>query len=184
MPTNPTCASGCAPAGLPTVSFDDCQPEINHSEVEELFIAKTSAIDFTDWTSPSEWATRLSQSATSTGNEIRRLTVIGDKPAAQPEKKVISKKRTIKLDATHTLNCEIDDTNNTNYTAMRSWQCSGNKAKIWYKTRGGKLFGGNSGITADTEFWDILARGDEHEKITAVFNWFSKFDPERCTSPI
>ena len=178
----PACVAGCNQQTLPTVSFSDSCPEINPSEIEEIYFTEPDAAPFTDVSQPGEWATRLSQTANTAGS-IRRLNVVGDKPAAAEQRKTISKQREVFTDATHTLNAEIDETNDTNYDAMREMQCQP-KWRIWYKTRGGKNYGGNEGILANISIRDVLGRGDEHEKFVLTATWRSKFDPPRVTSPI
>lgn len=177
----PACVAGCNAQALPAVLFSDC-PEINASEIEDIFYAQPGSAPFTDVSLPGEWATRLSQSG-STAGAIRRLSVIGDKPAASEVRKTISKQRDVFTDATHTLNAEIDETNDTNYEAMRLMQCQ-QRWLIWYKTRGGKLYGGNEGIPVNISIRDVLGRGDEHEKFVLTATWRSKFDPARVVSPI
>lgn len=173
----PTCPESCGAQVLPVVSFDDCLPQLNSSEIEDLFLAKATAAAFTDWTDPEEWADRLAQTGV-TGTEIRRLTGIGDKPAPADTEKTVSKQRNVVTDRTHTLNFTIDDTNNTNYEAARQMQCGG-KYLAWYKTRGMKQYGGNAGILVTVKSVVVLGRGDEHELIQLTLTWKNKFDPER-----
>lgn len=178
-----TCQTGCDD-DLPSVSFnDDCGSEVHQSEIETLFVSKAGSIAFTDWTDPAEWSTRLSQTANLTGNEIRALTVIGDKPAAQASVVNISKERTKKVTATHVINFEIDDLTQQNYEFALKMQC-GVRKRFWYKTRGGKQYGGNAGILATIELNPVLGRGDEIEKLVGTITWKSKLDPERADAVI
>ena len=159
-----TCPNGCESA-LPVVKFDDCSPTIVLSEIQTIFLAKNSATAFTDVESPTEWATRLSMTATDE-DAIRPLTVIADKPAGAPVVKELSngRKKVIRLD--QTLNVEIDDVTDENYNFMRVSQCGG-QYKMWYKTAGGKIYGGNEGISNTfLQLNEVLGRGkDEIEKI-------------------
>lgn len=168
---------------LPAVSFSDCNPDVNQSEIEDIFIASADADDHPDWTDPAEWATLLSQTLTATGNEIRRLSVIGDKPAATAISVQAAKRKTIRIDATHVINFEIDDVSTENYAATLAMQ-AGVLMKVWYKTRGGFLFGGNTGIVATVDINPVLGRGDEIEKLVGTISWNSKTDPIRIASPI
>lgn len=168
---------------LPAVSSsDDCAGDTFASEIEELYIAKADAIAFADWTDPAEWATRLSQTL-QVGNEIRKIIVIGDKPAAQSNILNVSKKRKKKVDASHVLNFDIDDLTQDNYDFARDMQ-KGYQVRAWYKNRGGNMFGGNEGVLAYLEINPVLGRGDEIEKLVGSLSWNSVQDPERVTSPI
>ncbi len=178
----PTCPTDCSSQTLPVVNFNNCAPEINASEIEEIFMGKADDAAFADWSDAAEWATRLSQSATTAG-KIRRLSVIGDKPAPNTVKKTVSKQRELVTKRTHTINFDVDETNDDNYDAMRQVQCGG-LYLIWYKTRGGYLYGGDSGILMSLDAFDLLARGDEDEKFQYTGTWEDKFDPERIASPI
>lgn len=172
----------CQP--LPAVSFsDECAPDTLASEIEEIFVANADADDLTDVEDPVEWATLLSQTVVTTGNEIRRLTVIGDKPAATPITVALSKRRNKVIDASHVLNFEIDDVSTQNYAAVLAWQ-TGVRLKVWYKTRGGMLYGGNTGVIADVVVNPVLGRGEEIEKIIGTFSWKNISDPSRVVSPI
>ncbi len=178
----PACPTGCNTQILPPVNFDLCLPEVNPSEIEELYVATPDAAPFGDVTDPAEWADRLDQSATTAG-KIRRFLVVGDKPAASDQKKTISKNREILTDATHVINFEIDETNDVNYDAVRQIQCQ-QSWRIWWKTRGNKNYGGNEGILVNMAIRDVLGRGDEIEKFVGTATWKSKFDAPRVTSPI
>lgn len=169
---------------LPDFSFSAaCAPDAKSSEIEEIYVANADADTLADWTVVGTWTALLDQSATASGNEIRRWDVIGDKPAATAVVAALSKKRTKKIDATHVINFEIDDVSDENYAAATELQVGAN-VKIWYKTRGGHLYGGNDGIVAAIDINPVLGRGDEIEKLVGTLSWNSKTDPERVVSPI
>lgn len=169
---------------LPEVDFsEDCAGETYASEIEELFIAKADAIPFTDWEDAAEWASRLSDTASVSGNEIRRLIVIGDKPAAQSVMLTVSKKRKKKVDATHQLNFDVDDLTQKNYDFALAMQ-EGRMVRAWWKNRGQNMFGGNEGVLAFMEINPVSGRGDEIEKLIGNLAWNSVSDPERVASPI
>lgn len=178
-----TCVTSGCETDLPEVQIsEDCPGDIFGSEIEEWYVAKHDAAPFADWSDAAEWATRLSQSL-SVGNEIRKLIVTGDKPAAQSVIVNLSKRKKKRTDANHTLNLDIDDVNQKNYDFATKLQC-GSYKRIWYKTRGGHLFGGNEGILVYVDINPVLGRGDEIEKINVVCTWNNKQDPERIDSPI
>lgn len=179
-----TCPTGCGSA-LPPVKFDDCNPVVLLSEIITIYIAKPAAIAFTDVESPTEWATRLSMTSSTGDDAIRPLTVIADKPAGSPIVKELSngRKKTIRFD--NTLNVEIDDVSDENYEFMRVSQCGG-QYKMWYKTKGGRIYGGNEGIEDVFLNLDIVqGRGaDEIEKISGTITWGAPSAPERGISPV
>lgn len=152
------CATGCDTEVLPVVSFDDCSPELNKSEITAIFMALPDAADFTDESDPTEWAKRLSQNgtppavvspavATPVKDLIRQLTVIGDKPAPAETAYAASNNRSFILDRPRLINVTIDETNDSNYDLMRATECGiGLSGKFWY-VAGGYLYGGKSGLT-------------------------------------
>lgn len=180
---NPTCATTCD-INLPVVSFDDCNPQVNYSEIRRIFIAKKTAAPFTNWLAATEWLARMSQTSTTGNDYIRPLTVIGDKPAAADVLKEISNGRRVVIGKDHTINFTIDDVSQANYDFMRALECGG-EFRFWYETEGGKIYGGNEGFLARVSMNDVLNRGrDEIETIAGVITWRTKFSPERGASPI
>lgn len=180
---NPTCAANCD-VNLPVVNFDDCNPQVNYSEIRRIFIAKKGAVPFVNWLSAAEWLTRMSQSTTIGDDYIRALTVIADKPAAASVIKEISNGRRIVIGKDHTINFTIDDVSDENYEFMRGLECGG-EYRFWYETEGGKMFGGNDGFLSRLDANSVLNRGrDEIETISGVMTWRTKFSPERGDSPI
>jgi hypothetical protein len=147
-------------------------------------MGKGNSAAFADWTSPTEWASRLSQNNLTGNDYIRKLTVIADKPAPTSAVKDISADRQIAVDKAHTLNVEIDETNSVNYEWLRTLEC-GKRVRIWFETKGGLLFGGNEGILVNVTMDPVFGRGtDEILKFIGAFTWKSKFSPERCVSPV
>lgn len=189
------CAVDCSTV-LPIVSFDNCNPVINESEINKIFLALTVAVAFTVTTSATEWANRLSQTAvvpTSGASAtpailakdlIRELTVIADKPAPTSNMREISNGRKKVTNKSHILNATIDETNASNHDFMRNLECGG-RFKMWYQTKGGKLFGGVNGIECDIDANMILNRGEgEIETMALVLSWKNKFTEEFVVSPL
>lgn len=151
------CTTDCDNEVLPPVVFDDCAPEFNKSEITAVYMALPDAADFEDESDPLEWAARLSQNstppapvgggtATPVKDLIRKLTVIGDKPAPTESSYTGSNQRVSILDRARLINITIDETNDANYDLMRATECGiGLAGKFWYES-GGKLYGGKSGI--------------------------------------
>lgn len=182
---DPICPLDCV-APLPELHFSDCAPEINLSEIRKIYITKSTAAAFDDWTLPSEWATRIANEdpVTPAGDEIRVLTVIADKPAPSSNVIDISGGRKFTSNKSHSISFDIDETNDVNYEAMRLMQCGGS-LNMWYETAGHKLYGGNTGIPITVDISDVLGRGvNEIEKFTGTLSWERKFDAERTDSPI
>lgn len=177
---NIVCPEGCDVA-LPEQEFDLCAPEVNDSQITEVFYAKGNAAPFTDWKSPVEWATRLDQVAV--GDKIRKLVGIGSKPKPTAATKEISKQRKITTNRSHSISFKIDETNQKNHDAMRLHQCGGFYT-IWYKS-GNTLNGGNEGIVVSVDPGEVLGEGNEDSIILDyLFEWKNKHSPERCLSPI
>jgi hypothetical protein len=180
---NPTCPSNCATA-LPAASFSSCAPEVNLAEISYIYLAKGIATAFTDWAAPTEWGTRVDNANTTGDDYIRKLTVIGDKPEPTTSEREISAGRKVNVLKTHVINFTIDETNDANHELLRSLECGGSY-KIWYETKGGKIFGGNEGITASVFLNMVLNRGtDEIMAYNGRIEWKSKFTEEREVSPV
>lgn len=184
------CPEDCTTT-LPVVAFDDCNPEVNLSEITHIYLALSTAPPLTSAASAVEWADRLAESdvlpegSTSTVDElIRPLVVIGDKPAPTETVRELSNGRRRVLNKAHVVNFTIDETNVTNHTFIRTLECGG-KYRAWYKTAGGKLFGGNEGIIVEARINMILNRGvEEIETYAGTLEWKSKHTEDFVVSPI
>jgi hypothetical protein len=174
------CPVDCT-ALLPAVVFSECNPELNASEIIEVYLAKGSAEPLTLWSDPAEWATRM---ALATAEKIVQLVVSGDKPAPTSQIRDYSNFRKAVITKDHVLNFTIDETNVTNHDFVRNLECGGTY-RMWYKTQSGHMFGGNEGVICSLDSNMVLNRG-ESEVITfeTVATWKSKFTEERIVSPI
>ena len=177
----PVCSDDCGD-NLPAVAFDDCNPEINDAEIEEIFFTNKDQ-PLVDWTSAAEWDGRIDNTAPNP-DSILRLCVVGDKPEPTRTEREISKGRKISGKKDHVVNFEIDETNETNHEFLRQLEC-GAQLKMWYKTSSGLLFGGNEGIDASV-FLDMSIPRSRNEIITYIgkADWKAKFTEERIDSPI
>lgn len=180
---NPICPTGCD-SPLPPVNFDGCAPEFNASEIHYIYVAKASTPAFADWTQPTEWAARLDQTA-SGDDKIRKITVTADKPQPTVNSREVSGGRTVTTDKTHVINITVDETNQINYDFVRYMECGG-QVVIWYQTKSGHLYGGNTGISGVNLVLDVVHnRGaDEITTFTGTATWRNKFTEERTVSPI
>lgn len=180
---NPTCPTDCTSA-LPPVGFDDCNPEVNLSEIVRIFVGKSTSSAFTTPATATEWTTRVSETSVTGDNYLRPLTVIGDKPAPTPVTKELSNGRTKVIRKDHVINFTIDDTNTVNHEFLRTVECGG-RYRIWYETAAGLMYGGSTGILVNMNLDMILNRGaDEHQVMNGTLTWKSKFTEERFISPI
>jgi len=186
--TDVLCPVNCAEAQIPTVSFDDCSPEINESEIEWIAIARSDAADFLDIEDGTEWTTKIAQDAAEIqpdpDDSIRMIRVVGDKPAPELQNRVVSGGRSLQTAKNHTINAEIDETNTDNYEFARSTSCNPTY-KLWYITKAGLVYGGICGIKAQVIFNLIQNRGDgEIEKYVGTITWKDRFDPPRANFPL
>lgn len=185
-----TCPTDCS-ADLPIVSFDDCNPEARLSEITKIYVARSDASSFTSVADATEWAKRISMTATPPAGEpatpvkdlIRPLTVIGDRPAPTAVTVDISNGRTKQLRKDFVINWTIDEITTENLEFQRNSEC-GLKVKFWYEA-GGLLFGGNDGISAQLTSDLVLDRGTEAVMaINGTLTWKGKFTEEAVESPL
>ena len=177
--TTITCSTDCD-QNLPEVDFSLCNPEVNYGEIDAVFITNPGN-PLTNENDPAEWATRM---AASDATKIIELHVIGDKPAPEQTEIKISRDTTVIGSKSHTINVEIQQTNDTNYNMLRSFEC-GKKILFWYRTSGGLLYGGPEGIEGSMLLNEIIPKSRK-EIITfqGTIKWEARFHPCRTTSVI
>lgn len=179
---NPTCPQNCE-APLPVITADNCDPEINLSEIEYLLLAKPGSAPISDIASVSAWSSRISNTATG-ADAIRQLVGSGELPAPTDNEVTYSKARTKVLNKTFVVNFDWDETSDANYNAARQWQCT-SQMLVWFVTRSGHVFGGTTGILASVKFGINLAKGDTaYQIIPVTITWKNKFNPERNVWPL
>lgn len=178
----PSCTDGCT-SKAPVFSFDDCNPDVNRGQIDRIYIMALGGADLADWTQLAVWAVRLAQDPTVTVDAIQYMNVIGEKPEAASDVKEISRIRKIVLDKTHTINFDVDETDGTNYDALRQIECGGN-FKLWFQA-GKYLYGGNDGITAFIQENDMIPRERKELNVfKGVATWEAQFHPERTDNPM
>ena len=178
---NPTCQDGCQVIP-PIWSFNDCDPDVNYGQIDRIYIASLGMNDLIDWTSLAEWTGHL-DNTTLDLQKIRFLNVIGMKPPAEGDLKDISRNRKITADKTHTITFRVDETDATNYDALRQIECNGN-FKVWYQA-GKYLYGDNSGITAYVSLNDDIPEDKKELNVfQGVITWDAQFHPARITNPL
>lgn len=179
---NPTCTDGCT-AKAPAFSFNDCDPNTNRGQIDRIYIMAAGGADMADWTQLAVWTARMALDPTVTVDAIQYMNVIGEKPEATSDVKEISRVRKVVLDKTHTINFDVDETNEDNYDALRQIECGGN-FKIWYQA-GKYLYGGNDGILAFIQENDMIPRERKELNVfKGVATWEAEFHPERIDNPM
>lgn len=179
---NPNCPENCL-TDLPLITVDTCNPVIVKSGINILCFAKKTANPFNDWTSPSEWSSRLSNSS-SDDNAVRFLFGTGSMPAGTKQEITyqVNKKRV--TGKTRTLTFTVEEANATIHNAIRILECGG-EYRFWFGTIGGRLYGGNEGVSADSDGNLVLGGGENDiENRVIDLSWDNKFSPEMCVSPI
>lgn len=175
----PVCPTDCT-GELPDVLFSDCAPEINNAQLRNMYIANIG-YGFADWTQASEWTTRIAM--TTNPAAIRALTIVGDKPAAESTEKKISHDRTISGRKNHTVNVEVDETNTTNYDAMRTFEC-GKQYLMWYEDEK-YMYGGNGGIRVSINLDHVIDKDSGNIQLfVGTAKWSAQQHPDRILSPI
>lgn len=177
--------ANCAGFNLPITAFDDCDPKINLSEIERIFVGGPKAAAFSNIASEAEWNSRLSQSTVGV-DTIRALTVIGDFPAAAGVTRQISNGRTKQVGKDYTLNYTVDDMPDENYLFFQFLDEEQSLRLFAFETQGGKMYHfGNAGILVSNQSNNVLARGrDETEVENGVITWRRSKRPTRIDSPI
>jgi hypothetical protein len=177
----PVCTDSCADA-LPEVEFNICAPGINFGEIDAIFITNVGN-PMLDETDPLEWATRMALLVTDP-TRIIELNVIGDKPAPESTEVAISRNRIVVGAKGHSVNIEIQETNQKNYDMLRAFEC-GKKIKFWYRTAGGLLYGGNVGIDGSMVLNEIIPKSRKELIVFAgAIKWEAKHHPCRTLSVI
>lgn len=177
----PTCPTGCSSV-LPDLEFNFCSPVNTFGEISHIFLAALDAECFTDWTAIGEWTTRLSNTADGI-DVIRFLHVAADWPVPERDILETSLCRKVKTPGTFTINVDIDDLSDLNYTFMRQSQCS-TVFRAWFATPD-YIFGGNCGVEVLVNLDYLIERGCKTiHKITGTITWEDPFSPERAENPL
>lgn len=178
--TTITCPTSCSDP-LPPASFSLCNPTTNLGEIEEILYTNVGN-PMTDESDPSEWATRKAL-ADAAPNKIHSVFGKFEKPASDGSEIEIARNVKIAGVQTHNITGNVFETNATNYESHRKFHCS-RKVLIWYRTAGGLLYGGASGIEASITMKEVIP-GTRKELIYFTLNatWDAKIPPNRTASP-
>jgi len=173
------CPTDCT-GELPDVDFSICSPEVHFGEIDTIYLT-VPGNPLVDENSAVEWAARM---AIGDETKILVLNVLADKPAPEESEVTISKDRIVVGEKTHTLNIDIDETNQTNYEFLRGMEC-GRKVTLWYKTVSGLLYGGPTGIDGTLRLNEVIPRSRKEVVVfTGTFKWNAKNAPCRTVSVI
>ena len=185
MPVDPSncpdivCPTDCADE-LPEVEFSLCAPVINFGEISKIYLT-IPGNPLTNENDPAEWATRM---AATDATKIIELTVLADLPAPETAQVDISGGRKATGLKSYTMALDIDETNDINYEFMCATSCA-TKKTLWFKTTGGKLYGGPKGIDGTLILDEVIPRSNkEVAKFTGSFKWDAKAAPCRTDSVI
>lgn len=174
-----SCSNNCAD-NIPAVSFDICSPEVNFGEIDAIFVTNVGN-PLTDETSLVEWTARL---AAVDETKISELQVVGEKPAPEETEVTIARNIIVSGEKTHTVAFEIHQTNKINYEFMRSFECA-RKVLVWYRTAGGLLYGGPSGIEVTLKMNQVIPKSRKDlSMFVGSIKWNAKFHPCQANSPI
>jgi hypothetical protein len=184
----PPCPTTCS-GELSEVSFDACRGVFHWGEISKIYLADSdfSSVDnagnpgFSDVTSLVEWNDNLSDTA---DGGIRTFIVLGDLPEAESTETPAAGDLVAIGYKTFTLNFQVDQTNDTNYTFLLMSECGG-KYLMWFETRDGLLFGGNLGLTVSLKLNYLIPREKTAlQLIMGKATWESLQSPFRCASPL
>jgi hypothetical protein len=175
----PSCPANCYP-DLPVFSFPDCPKDVatRTGQIEYIYLASegfplTAVTDL--------GGARVSN--TSTNNDaIRKLTVIGSKPAPTDTFSDLPLGQRKLLRRVHTLPFRIYDMSDANNESVRLLQCNADDLYIgWYQDSAGNQWGGLAGLAMKSfEIHEIIPESrDEFSYYEGVLTWETPYTPER-----
>lgn len=178
---NPVCPTGCDSL-LPINTYDECKQNIITGEIEKIYLASGAAECFSDWTLPTEWLNRISETSLDV-NSIRMFRGIGDLPAATNEETIISLGQKYYGEKTFVINFDIEDCSDDNYEFLRYLECQ-TTVRFWFEA-GGYLWCGNCGELVNINANYQIERGQKTlQHIMLVISWDNDFHPQRVISPL
>lgn len=175
-----TCPTGCQ-NDVPVVSFDECNPLVDFSEVDKLYLTAINN-PLADWTDAAEWATRIDNDGTD-AEDIRELWVSGELPEPERTNTEIDNERDVWSPMKFTLPVVVFETNLINYDFVRQLQCGG-EYLAWFSA-GENMYGGTDGIEVNIKASHLITKGaKEANTIMLEVTWDAKHNPERITNPL
>jgi len=167
---------------IPALSFDTDNPIIGFGQITDIFITEVGN-PLADLLQPTLDA-RVDNAA-SVGAEMRKLTVIGDKPAPESSETKISHFRTIHGPRQHTINFRVDETDDTNYNFVRGLIANNVRTVLaWYVVHKKKFHGGLEGIECSIKADFVTPESEEElETIVGTLTFTGNY-PERTDWPL
>jgi len=174
-----TCPTDCT-YEVPAIDMDECAPFVDFDEIDHIYLTGLDQ-GLTDWRDLAEWTARLSDDGGDI-DDIRDFHVRAE--LAKPEYNVvdISLKRTVETEKKFSITASEDETNTTNYDAMRQMQCHV-RYLMWYSA-GRFMYGGTNGIEVDVQANHIITPNEELNYIELVLMWRADHHPERIDNPL
>lgn len=172
----PTFVNPCeVELGDPDFGYCPDNYEISNGQIKDIFVSPLERDEAGVYTPA---ATPTDYTDLSTYGDIVKLEGFGSKALSDEAETEFPDGMSYITDRTHNLVFEITDSKNENLEVIRALQ-SGAPVAIWYHTVGGKSFGGNDGIQAQTVATGIVHEtGDTPLSGQVTFRWKNKFDPE------
>lgn len=157
---------------VPLSNFSDCNPQVKMGEIQKIYVASLLIAPFIDWTSVSEWETRLES------GDITELTVSAEMPLPDFDTVEISGGRVITTPSLLRIDFTIDDNSNENYEFMR-WTAFNTGVRVWYATQE-NIYGGKYGIKANISAKEIIPiETNGLINLEGFISWKSKTLPVR-----
>lgn len=169
---------------LPVITgFDDCNPKFKFGEIEMIILSHVylevddSEVDVypTDESSVDAWDDIL--------NPGTAFIVPVRGTLTEPDQTEIDASRDRKAypPAEWTLECRVDDLEDSVYNALRQYRNKG--VRLWF-IAGGHIFGGRTGIIATANGHLVIEEGfDTMHNFHLNMNWRSAEVPERNDAP-
>lgn len=181
------CPTDCTSV-LPASLFSRCAPQTNAGEIETILMGAQGTV-FAAYAEEDATVALKGSFATEvlaliTAGTLKRLTVIGEKPAPADNKVTISGNRTVQGARDHVVNFTIDETNSVNHKWVQRIECGGSYP-FWYITSSGKMFGGVTGIEGSFSGSVVIPKDRKSlMTIEGSATWNSKFTEDRTFSPL
>lgn len=176
------CPNSCG-AALPTWNFADCvdlAPE-EKSEIIKVWLDKLVVNGESGELEAENLPDEVTGASAGWAEGAQELLVIGDLPAPDTNERPISGGRTKFGLKTYTLNIDVDETSDENYTAVRTLNC-GQKVAFAWATRGGYIYGTAIGTVIAAN--PIFERGeDAYVTYNLQIRWEAQCPPPRAEDP-
>jgi len=175
----PDCPAGCT-AELPVFSFAACAADVEAlgGEISYIYLAETGQ----PLTALTDLGGVRVSNTDPADTAIRKLTVMGSKPAPEATYLSLSLNRRKLLRKTRTVTFVVDDLSDDNREAVRLFECGGDDLFLmWYEDSNGYQYGGLDGIPVKYIEMNEIIPESRDEKITfqGTITWESAFTEER-----